>query len=134
MDEAQTGELGRPGPPQEAGEAATLLGFLDYQRATLERKCRGPSDDQLRAAVPPASMTPGGLLKHLAYVEDYWFTQVVAGQPPAEPWTRQDWEAGPDWDWHSAAGDPGGELRALWARRAGRPRAVAGSQLAQGGG
>jgi hypothetical protein len=74
VDEAQTGELGRPGPPQEAGEAATLLGFLDYQRATLERKCRGPSDDQLRAAVPPASMTPGGLLKHLAYVEDYWFT------------------------------------------------------------
>jgi len=132
VDEAQIDELGRPRPPQEAGETATLLGFLDYQRATLEWKCRGLSDDQLRVAVPPTSMTLGGLLKHLAYVEDYWLTQVVAGQPPAEPWTREDWEADPDWDWHSAADDPGDELRALWVERVERSRAVAGSQLSQG--
>jgi Protein of unknown function (DUF664) len=52
VDKAQIDEFGRPGPPQEAGETATLLGFLDYQRATLEWKCRGLSDDQLRVAVP----------------------------------------------------------------------------------
>ena len=132
MDEAQIDEAGRPEPPLEAGETATLLGFLDYQRATLEWKCRGLSDDQLRVALPSASMTLGGLLKHLAYVEDYWFTQVVAGQPPAEPWNREDWEADPDWAWRSAAGDPGNELRALWAGQVERSRAVAGSQLAQG--
>lgn len=28
-------EHGRPEPPPAADEAATLLGFLDYQRATL---------------------------------------------------------------------------------------------------
>jgi uncharacterized damage-inducible protein DinB len=132
VDQTQTDEVGRREPPQEAGETATLLGFLDYQRATFEWKCRELSDDQLRVALPPASMTLGGLLKHLAYVEDYWFTQVVAGQPPAEPWARQDWDADPDWDWHSAASDPGGELRAVWAGRVERSRAVAGSQLAHG--
>jgi hypothetical protein len=34
-------EQGRPEPPLAADEAATLLGFLDYQRATLEWKCAG---------------------------------------------------------------------------------------------
>ena len=34
-------EQGRPEPPLAADEAATLLGFLDYQRATLAWKCRG---------------------------------------------------------------------------------------------
>jgi len=133
MDEAQIDERGRPMPPQESGETATLLGFLDYQRATLEWKCRGLSDAQLRVALPPTSMTLGGLLKHLAYVEDYWFTQVVAGEPPAEPWTIEDWEADPDWDWHSAADDLGDELRSLWTERVERSRAVVDSRLAQGG-
>jgi uncharacterized damage-inducible protein DinB len=133
MGEENTDEHGRPMPPQEAGETATLLGFLEYQRATLEWKCRGLSDDQLRAAHPPSSVTLGGLLKHLAYVEDYWFTEVAAGEPPPEPWASADTEADPDWEWHSAVDDTGGELRALWAERVGRSRAVVSAQLSQAG-
>ncbi|MHC6222874.1 hypothetical protein [Arthrobacter sp. MMS24-S77] len=34
-------EQGRPESPLAADEAATLLGFLDYQRATLAWKCAG---------------------------------------------------------------------------------------------
>jgi hypothetical protein len=41
MAEVTVDEYGRPEPPYAAGEVATLLGFLDYQRATLEWKCRG---------------------------------------------------------------------------------------------
>jgi len=133
MDEAHIDEHGRPMSQQESGETATLLGFLDCQRATLEWKCRGLNDAQLRVALPPTSMTLGGLLKHLAYVEDYWFTQVVAGEPPTEPWALEDWEADPDWDWHSAADDLGDELRSLWTERVERSRAVADWRLTQGG-
>ena len=132
MDEVETDEHGRPEPPLEGNETATLLGFLDYQRATLEWKCRGLSDEQLRVALPPTSMTLGGMLKHLAGVEDYWCTQVVAGEPAPEPWAGVDWKADPDWEWHSAAGDPGDELRALWAERVGRSRAVVRARLGQG--
>ncbi|HUZ37819.1 MAG TPA: DinB family protein [Streptosporangiaceae bacterium] len=132
MDEVQIDDHGRPEPPLEADEAATLLGFLDYQRATLEWKCRRLSDEQLRIVLPPTSMTLGGMLKHLAYVEDYWFTEVVAGEPAPEPWASMDWEADPDSEWRSSAGDPGDELRALWAERAGRSRAVVTAQLGQG--
>jgi len=134
MGEVETDQHGRPEPPHTADEAATLLGFLDYQRATLAWKCRGLSDEQLRMTLPPTSMTLGGLLKHLAYVEDYWFTEVVAGQPAPEPWASIDWQADPDWEWRSAAGDPGDELRALWAGRVGRSRAVVSRQLGHGEG
>ena len=61
-------DQGRPQPQLGDDEAATLTGFLDYQRATLEWKTRGLSDEQLRADLAPTSMTLGGLLKHMAYV------------------------------------------------------------------
>ena len=105
MDENQTDEHGRPEPPHDAGEAATLTGFLDYQRATLAWKCRGLSDEQLRVALPPTTMTLGGMLKHMACVEDGWFTQVAAEQPDPEPWGSVDWDADPDWEWRTAASD-----------------------------
>ena len=130
MDEVTTDDHGRPEPPLAAGEAATLLGFLDFQRATFEWRCRGLDDDQLRVALPPTTMTLGGMLKHLAYVEDYWFTEVVAGEPSPEPWAGVDWHADEDWDWHSAADEPGDALRDLWSERVGRSRAVVASRLA----
>jgi Protein of unknown function (DUF664) len=43
----------RSEPPRDSAEAATLIGFLDYQRETLQRKCSGLSDEQLQAARPP---------------------------------------------------------------------------------
>ena len=133
MDEAESAEYERPEPPHESDEAATVLGFLDFQRATFEWKCRGLSDAQLRSTLSPASMTLGGMLKHLAYVEDYWFTQVIGGQPAPEPWASIDWKADPNWEWHSAAADSGDTLRALWADRVGRARSIVRAQLAEGG-
>ncbi|HEY6275362.1 MAG TPA: DinB family protein [Streptosporangiaceae bacterium] len=133
MTEVQIDDHGRPEPPLEGDEAATLLGFLDFQRATLEWKCRGLSDEQLRVTLPPTSMTLGGMLKHLACVEDYWCTEVAAGEPTPEPWASVDWKADHDWEWHTAAGDSGDDLRGLWAERVGRSRAVVSGQLGQGG-
>lgn len=119
----------RPEPPREGTEAATLLGFLDSQRATLEFKCSGLSDEQLRVALPPSPLTLGGLLKHLACVEDSWFTEVVAGQPLPEPWASADFAADPDWTWHTAAAEGADGLRALWAERVARSRAITDAQL-----
>ncbi|HXB48760.1 MAG TPA: DinB family protein [Streptosporangiaceae bacterium] len=124
-------EHGRSEPPRDGAEAATLIGFLDYQRVTLQRKCCGLSDEQLRVALPPSPITLGGLLKHLACVEDSWFTEVVAGEPLPEPWASVDFEADPDWTWHSAAADSGDVLRELWAERVNRSRGVVEAQLAE---
>ena len=133
MDEANTDQYGRAMPPLEADEVATLQGFLDYQRATLEWKCRGLNDEMLRVRLPPTSMTLGGVLKHLARVEDLWFTEVVGEEAVPEPWASVDWQAKPDWDWQSAADEAGGELRGLWAERVEQSRAVVDAQLAMDG-
>jgi uncharacterized damage-inducible protein DinB len=127
-----TDEHGRPWSPAEGGEVATLRGFLAFQRATLAWKCRGLSDEQLRVALPPTSMTLGGLLKHLASVEDSWFTMVVGGEPAPEPWASVDFAAEPNWSWTSAAAESGEELRARWAERVRRSDAVVAAQLARG--
>src|SRR6266446_5410037 len=111
---SQLDDHGRPKPPIAADETATLLGFLDYQRATMAWKCRGLAAAGLQANVGVSSMTLGGMLKHLAYVEDYWFSQRLHGHDRRPPFDTVDWKADPDWDWHSAAEDTPEQLFALW--------------------
>ena len=131
MSDAGWDEVGRPEPPKAGDEAATLVGFLEYQRATLEWKCRGLTNEQLRLApFPPSLMTLGGMLKHLASAEDAWFTRALGGEPMPDPWASAD-AAGESWDWSwtSAAEDSGAALRALWEERVARSRAILGERL-----
>jgi hypothetical protein len=44
-----------------------------------------------------------------------------------------DWQADPDWDWHSAADDAPEQLLALWGDTVERSRALVGAALADGG-
>ena len=76
-------------------------------------KTDGLDAGQLDQRLEPSTMTLGGMLKHMAYVEDWWFNQVFAGNPEPEPWASVDWKADDDWDWHSAAEDTPEQLRAL---------------------
>jgi uncharacterized damage-inducible protein DinB len=126
-------EQGRPEPPLAAGETATLLGFLDYQRATLAWKCAGVDAAGLAATVGVSSMTLGGLLKHLAYVEDDWFSRTLYRQDRQPPWDTVDWKTDPDWDWHSAGEDSPEQLHALWQDTVARSRSLVADALADGG-
>ena len=47
-------EFGRPEPHPRADEEDTLLGFLDFQRATLQWKCAGLDAAGLRVTVGPS--------------------------------------------------------------------------------
>ena len=49
-----------------------------------------------------------------------------------EPWASVDFEADPEWTWHSAAFDSGESLRALWTEGVNRSRAVVQAQLSRG--
>jgi hypothetical protein len=87
----------RPDPPIGGSEAETLLGFLEFQRATPARKCSGLGAAGLRSTVGVSTMTLGGLLAHLAQVEDSWFTGRFAGRPPADTGDRLGRRGGPSW-------------------------------------
>ena len=69
-------------------------------------------------------MTLGGLLKHLALVEDDYFSRRLAGRELAAPWDTVDWDADPDWEWRTAADDTPEQLYALWQGAVARSRAV----------
>ena len=127
-------EQGRPEPPLVADETATLLGFLEYQRATLAWKCSGLDAAGLAATVAASSMTLGGMLKHLTYVEDLWCSRWLHGRDPAPPWDTVDWDADRDWDWHSATEDSPEEFVALWRDTVERSRSLVDEALADGGG
>ncbi len=73
-------------------------------------ECAGLSDEQLRIALHPTSMTLAGLLKHMARVEDGWFSEVVAESEPLEPSAGTPWAA----EWVDCAADNGEQLRRLW--------------------
>jgi uncharacterized damage-inducible protein DinB len=126
-------EHGRPEPPLAGNEADTLLGFLDFQRATLAWKCSGLEMAGLTATVGSSSMTLGGMLKHLAGVEDYWFSQWLHGHEATPPYDAVDWRADPDWDWRTDAGDTPEHLLAHWQDAVVRSRSRVGEALASGG-
>jgi uncharacterized damage-inducible protein DinB len=116
--------------PIAGSEIETLLGALDRNRRTFAWKCFGLSADEMRRTLGPSTMTLAGLVKHVALVEDYYFA-LGLGESMPQPWSDVDFEADPDWDWHSAAEDSPEELQALWEAATGRSRAAVAAFLAE---
>lgn len=68
--------------PLVGGEREQLNGFLDFQRATVVVKATGLSDEQARRPLVASQLTAiAPLLSHLRYVERYWFSVVLTGEP-----------------------------------------------------
>jgi len=126
-------EQGRAEPPIAADEAATLLGFLERQRATFAWKCEGLDGAGLRATACASSMTLGGMLKHLARFEDDMSTEWLHGRGQTPPWNTVDWNADPAWDWRTAAEDSPEQLYALWREAVARSRSLITEALTDGG-
>ncbi|PFG29602.1 DinB family protein [Paramicrobacterium agarici] len=126
-------DQGRPEPPIAANEIETLVGFLEFHRATFEWKCAGLDAAGLSATTASSSMTLGGMMKHLALVEDSWFSERLLGNEPGAEWIDVDWNADYDWDWHSAADDSPERLRQVWADAVTHSRACVAAALERDG-
>lgn len=83
----------RPEPPLAGSEKETLTSFLDYHRATLLLKIDGVSHADLRRPMVPSGTTLLGMMKHLAYVERWWFQKVFLDADVTFPWTNEDPDA-----------------------------------------
>ncbi|MFN2526861.1 MAG: DinB family protein, partial [Actinomycetota bacterium] len=85
--------------PSTSGSERQLLNeYLDWYRAAILRKIDGASDEMLRARLVPSKTTLLGIVKHLAWVEIWWFQIVFAGRD-VEGYRRDD----SDWDWDIAS-------------------------------
>jgi uncharacterized damage-inducible protein DinB len=98
-----------------------LTAFLDYQRGVVLRKVAGLDDEQLRRPMTATGLTLLGFVKHIAYVERWWFRVVFAGEPVEVPWTDED----PDADWRVEADDTPDAIVALYLDEIERSRAIA---------
>jgi hypothetical protein len=65
--------MDRRPPHTAADERATLRGFLDYLRAAIAGKADGVSDLQVRTPGVPSGTSLLGLVKHLTFVERFYF-------------------------------------------------------------
>ena len=78
-------------PPRRGSEREILAGTLDYLRTAIVRKAEGLTDQQAgQAPVPPSTMTPAGLVKHLTGTERFWFAIDFAGLDLEHPWPEDD--------------------------------------------
>jgi hypothetical protein len=122
-----------PEPPVNGDEVETLLGSLDRQRATFAWKAGGLDATGLRATLGNSAVTLGGLLKHLALVEDYYFSVRLMDSPHAAPFDQIDWEHDAGSEWTSAASDEPTYLYELWQRMVDQSRRLTTAALANGG-
>ncbi len=113
----------RPPNSLAADELTTLNEFLDYYRNELLGRASGPTQEQLAIASPPSVLSLGGLIKHMATVEDVWFEHRFAGRAEPEPGILMppgDFE----WDFTSAADDTPEQLEAWYVASSDRSRQV----------
>lgn len=108
--------------PRTADERTTLLDFLEWQRAVLRRKCEGLSAAQLRQrAVPPATLSLLGLMRHLTDVELGWFRRTLAGEEVND---RYETEADPDAAFNDVEGADTDAALVAWSEECERSRRI----------
>jgi hypothetical protein len=120
-------------PPLAGSEVEHLMGALDRLRMTFRWKSDGLDAAGLQTSVAASSLTLGGLLKHLAAVEDYTTTMKLRGEPIGAPWDATGWDGSNDWEFSSAADDTPEQLYALWDGAVERARTRLEAALADGG-
>ncbi len=107
-----------------AGELEMLTGMLDWYRAGVLAKVDGLGQADAVTTPLRSGTTVAGLVKHLALVEDSWFTHGLAQQPEPEPWASAPFDDDPDWEFHSAGAEPLADSVGLYRAAFERSRAV----------
>jgi uncharacterized damage-inducible protein DinB len=72
-------------------ERGALLAFLDAERGGIRRSLIGLSEAQAAAKPSASELSLGGLLKHVAEVEEGWIARAM-GVDPAVARTESNWD------------------------------------------
>ena len=121
-------------PPLAGTEVAHLIGALERLRTTFRWKADDLDAERLRTTIGASKLTLGGLLKHLALIEDYKTTVLLRGQPLGPPWDELEGGAeDDDWEFSSASDDSPAGLYALWDGAVERSRRRLDAALPDGG-
>jgi dienelactone hydrolase/uncharacterized damage-inducible protein DinB len=117
--------VGRVEPAPSGGERELLGQYLDFQRQTVLAKTEGLNGEQLARRHAPSALTLGGLLYHLALVEESWMEVRFLGLPVREPWAGVDFDADPEWEFRTSAELEPEQLRQRYREACERSRQAA---------
>ena len=128
-----------PGQPPEwdlerfmhGDEVDTAMITLERNRLTFAWKCADVDAGGLGLRLGATSLTLGGLLKHLAWVEELNFQRRLAGRKFMAPFDQLDPESNGAWE--TAPDAPPDALRALWVTSVHRSRDALTEALSRGG-
>lgn len=119
-------------PPLAGSELDHLVGAINRMRSTFRWKVDGLGGAGLQAKVGRSELTLGGLLKHLALVEDDIHTSRLTGEPVGDLWDISTWDS-PQWPFTSAARDTPEQLYALYDGAVERSRGRLAAVVQHGG-
>jgi uncharacterized damage-inducible protein DinB len=131
-----------PGQPPEwdlerflhGAEVDTAGITLERNRRTLAWKCADVNAEGLHMRLGRSTLTLGGLLKHLAWVEELYFQDYLRGGSLMAPFDQLDLEADwESWPWTAAADDQPDAMLALWTESVHRSRTALSEALSRGG-
>jgi uncharacterized damage-inducible protein DinB len=106
--------------PRNTDERTTLLSFLEWQRATLARKCEGLTAEQLRErSAPPSTLSLLGLVRHMADVERGWFRRTLAQEDVPVIYSS---DADPDGEFDNVDSADADEAFATWRAECAKAR------------
>jgi uncharacterized damage-inducible protein DinB len=108
--------------PFAGDEKVMLSAFLDRYRETILWKLDGLTKEQASARLVPSVTTLLGIVKHLAYVERWWFQMNFAGDPVGFPWPKD--EPDEDIDFRVTESDTIESISTLYQQEIARSREI----------
>ena len=105
-------------------EKSMLVGMLDWVREGVMLKSGGLTDQQASRRLVASDSTIVGIIKHLAFAEDIWFTERFANEGFPEPFGSAPFDEDPDWEFHSASDDGLEACLALYVASCARSRSI----------
>jgi uncharacterized damage-inducible protein DinB len=101
-------------------EKVAIAEVLDTYRDVVRWKVDGLSRDEAVKCIVASETSLLGVVKHLVYVERYWFQAVLAGDESALP----PWRTDPGFDWRIEANESIDDIVELYADECARSREV----------
>lgn len=90
---ASVGSMKKIEGPRRGPGKEMLLAMLDKNRAIMVWKLEGLTREEVTRPVVTSGTSLLGMVKHLAFVERWWFDDFFAGNEVEYPWTEGDPDA-----------------------------------------
>ncbi len=91
-------------------ELETLARYLDRYREVVVWKLDGVDEERAKQPLVPSGTSLLGIVKHLVFVERFWFQTILAGEDGDLPWSEED----PDADWRVEPDESLADIVALY--------------------